>query len=164
MSNPIRLFAVLLSMICAVPVLAGDAPPSSAGQTVYVPIYSHVLHGNQDRRGKPEEWLLSAMLSIRNTDVNHGMTVRSVVYYDTEGKLLRSYLTEPRKLGPLATIEFFVENRDKSGGSGANFLVAWDAEKSINPPIIEAVHTNFYGSQSVAFITEGRVLQTAKEK
>ena len=50
----------------------------SAGQTVYVPVYSHIWHGNLDSRQKPQQLSLSAMLSIRNTDPDAAMTVLSV--------------------------------------------------------------------------------------
>lgn len=143
--------------LIATTALAADPPPMTAGQTVYVPVYSHVLHGNHDRNGKPDEWLLAATLSIRNVDPADGLTVRSIRYYDTRGKLLREY-PAGRALAPLETIEVFIEHRDKEGGSGANFLVVWDAPKPVNAPIIETVHTNFFGTQSVAFTSPGRPL------
>lgn len=156
--------AVLLGILIAAgpaaarPAAAGEPPPRTAGQTVYIPVYSHVLHGNQDKRGKPDQWLLAAMLSIRNTDPANGMTVRWIRYYDTAGKLIREYLAQPLKLGPMASTEVFVEHKDTAGGAGANFLVGWDADKPINAPIIETVHTNFFGTQSVAFTSPGQAL------
>lgn len=137
----------------------GEPPPLTAGQTVYVPVYSHVQHGNQDRRGKPDEWLLSAMLSIRNTDPARPLTVKSIRYYDSDGHLLRDYTSSAKKLGPLASMEIFVENKDRSGGAGANFLVAWEAEKPINAPIIETVHANVFGTHSAVFTSSGQALQ-----
>jgi hypothetical protein len=138
--------------------LAGDAPAMTQGQTVYVPVYSEVLYGNADSNGKPESWQLSATLSIRNTDPQTPLTVRSIRYYDTDGKLIREYAAGG-KVGPFATIEAFVEHKDKTGGSGANFLVVWDADKPINPPIIETVHTYFFGTRSVIFTSPGQALR-----
>lgn len=135
---------------------AGQMPPATQGQTVYVPVYSEVLYGNAEG-GKPERWLLSATLSIRNTDPNNSLVVLSVRYYDTDGKLIREY-PGGKKLGPLATTEAFVEHKDRSGGSGANFLVVWEADKPINAPIIETVHTYFFGTRSVAFTSPGQPL------
>ena len=137
--------------------LAGEPPPMTQGQTVYVPVYSEVLHGDVDRGGKPESWLLSATLVIRNTDMRNSLTVLSLRYYDTDGKLLREY-PAGQKLGPLATMEVFIDREDKSGGSGANFLVEWDAGKPINSPIIETVHTYFFGTRSVVFTSPGQPL------
>ena len=42
------LSALFLTMLVTLPALAGDKPVRSKGQTLYVPAYSHVLHG--DRR------------------------------------------------------------------------------------------------------------------
>jgi hypothetical protein len=137
--------------------LAGDLPPARQGQTVYVPVYSDVLFGNADRMGKPDRWPLSATLSIRNTDLENSLTVRSIRYYDTNGKLVREY-PAGNELGPLGTMEVFVEHDDHSGGSGANFLVVWNADKPINIPIIETVHTYFFGTRSVAFTSSGQPL------
>lgn len=130
--------------------------PLSKGQTLYVPVYSHISHGNLDGRGKPSELLLSSMLSLRNTDLAGTVTVTSARYYDTEGKLLREYLPKPLVLGPMGSAELFVEHKDKTGGSGANFVVEWKADKPLNPPLVETVNAYFFGTQSVAFTSPGR--------
>jgi hypothetical protein len=137
--------------------LAGELPPLTAGQTVYVPVYSEVLYGNADSSGKPERWQLSATLSIRNTDPAAPLTVRAIRYYDTDGKLIREYAAG-NKIGPFATLEVFVEHKDRAGGSGANFLVVWDADKPINAPMIETIHTYFFGTRSVIFTSSGQPL------
>ena len=67
-----------------------------AGQTVYVPVYSHIYAEG----GKPI--LLEATLSIRNTDHNQEITIASVNYYDTNGNLIKNYLEKPVLLKPLA--------------------------------------------------------------
>jgi hypothetical protein len=148
--------------ICLITLVAGrglavELPPATQGQTVYVPVYSEVLHGNADRKGNAETWLLSATLSIRNTDPANALTVRSIGYYDTDGKLIREY-PSGKQLAPLGTMEVFVELKDQSGGSGANFLVVWDAIKPINAPIIETIHTYFFGTRSVVFTSPGQAL------
>ena len=144
--------------------LAGEPPPMTAGQTVYVPVYSHVLHGNHDSRGNPGQWLLAAMLSIRNTDPNSPMRILSVRYYDTDGKLIREFPKTARELRPMATTEVFIEHKDSAGGSGANFLVTWQADRPINAPIIETVHTYFFGTQSVAFTSPSQPLHDAEPR
>lgn len=137
--------------------VAGELPPLTQGQTVYVPVYSEVLFGSAGSDGKPGSWLLSAMLSIRNTDPKSSLTLRSIRYYDTAGNLIREY-PAGKTLGPLATVEAFVEHQDKSGGTGASFLVVWDAAKPMNAPIIETVHTYFFGTRSVVFTSSGQPL------
>lgn len=159
-SGILRLRVVVLATFFSIGT-AGQAmepPPLTQGQTVYVPVYSHLLHGNQDRRGQPDRWGMAAMLSIRNTDPDNSMSIRSVRYYGTDGMLLREYMEQPKSLGAMATTEIFVELSDRTGGTGANFLVVWDAVRPINAPRIETVHTYFFGTQSVAFVSPGQPL------
>ncbi|MCC7166020.1 MAG: DUF3124 domain-containing protein [Rhodospirillales bacterium] len=122
-------------------------------------VYSHIPHGNLDARGQPEQVLLSTLLSVRNIDPRESLSVRAVDYHDTQGRRIRAYLDKPLAVPPLGTLEFFVENKDSAGGSGANFLVAWQAEKPITPPLIEGLHTYFWGTKSIAFVTQGQPLR-----
>ncbi len=102
----------LLALLLLFTASAAGAADLSRGQTIYVPVYSHIAHGNLDSSGKPWTLPLSVMLSIRNIDPANGLTVRAVRYYDTEGKLLREFYAEPKKLGPLQSTDVFVENKD----------------------------------------------------
>lgn len=116
---------------------------------IYVPAYSHIYY----RGGVP--YLLETTLSIRNIDVNHPIFISSIEYFDTQGKLVKSYLERTIKLNPFQTIEFVVESRDSSGGSGANFLVQWAAtEEGVNP-LVETVMVGVSGSQSICFARNG---------
>jgi len=152
-----RLLSLCLFVSIAGTGMAGELPPLTRGQTVYVPVYSEVLFGSADSGGKPSSWLLSAMLSIRNTDPRNSLTLRSIRYYDTAGALIREY-PAGKTLGPLATTEVFVDHQDRSGGTGANFLIVWEAEKPINAPIIETVHSYFFGTRSLVFTSAGQPL------
>ncbi|MBF0164310.1 MAG: DUF3124 domain-containing protein [Magnetococcales bacterium] len=161
--KPVRAFALLLVLACAAPanlVRADDPPPLSTGQTLYVPAYSSVWHGNLNERGKPAEIQLSAMLSVRNTDPKYRLTLSSVKYYDTAGKMLREYLQEPRLLAPMGTVAYFVEHQEREGGTGANFVVTWRAERPINQPIAETVQVYHWGTQAKAFISRGQAIHT----
>ena len=153
-----RLLPVLAALFLSLPATAAEAPQASRGQTVYAPVYSHIWHGNLDGKGKPQTLLLSSMLSIRNTDPYDGMTIKSVRYYDTAGKLLREYLSQPAKLGPMASTDVFVEHKDDAGGTGANFLVQWSSDRPISAPIIEVVNAYVFGPQSLAFTSPGKVI------
>ena len=128
------------------------------GQIVYVPVYSH----NYADSGKPH--LLETTLSIRNLDPNHPIYVKSVQYFDTEGALVKEYLGSEMRLNPLATGEFLVEKQDTSGGSGANFIVAWDAEEPVYEPLIEAVMVGFSEARSISFTSSGRALIVRKQQ
>ena len=129
----------------------------SVGQTVYLPIYSHIWHGDLKRDGSPERLLVSTLVSIRNTDADYPITLRRADYYDTDGKLLHHYTERPRVIAPMATVEYFINLTDSSGGSGANMLVHWTAEQPVSQPVIEGVHAYFRGTQALGFVTNGRV-------
>ena len=80
---------------------------------------------------------LAATLSIRNTNLKSSIIIVSVIYYDSAGKMIKDYLDGPIKLDALASTRYIIKENDKAGGSGANFIVLWQSEKKVNPPIIE---------------------------
>jgi|SRR6476469_3513117 len=128
------------------------------GQTVYVPIYSHIYHYNS----QDNVMNLSATLSIRNTDLTNSIIITSVRYYDSDGKLIRQDIKSPVELKPLASTDFFIAADDTSGGSGANFIVEWVAEKTVYDPVIEAVMISTSSSQGISFISPAKVLKQHK--
>lgn len=135
----------------------------SSGQTLYLPVYSHIWYGERmPSHGEPQSALLSSLVSVRNTSPVAAITLRSARYYDTHGQLLREYVAKPQRIAPLATFEVFVEQRDKSGGSGANFVLEWSAEQATNPPVVEAVHAHLQGSQTLTFVSTARVIDPTK--
>ena len=153
MMNFLRCFAVLLALI------SSNAPAQTAlssGQTLYLPVYSHVYHGDVDSKGAPQQTLVSALVSIRNTDLANTIRITSAVYYDTQGKKLREYLPNPVAVPPMGTHEIFVPRADTAGGSGANFVIVWSADKTSNAPVVEALHLNMPAGRSIAFITSAR--------
>ncbi len=134
--------------------------PLSAGQSLYLAIYSHLYHGDvHPKTGKPSETLVSTHVSIRNTDPGAAMKVTGARYYNTDGKLLREFLSKPQTVAPLGTYELYVPRSDSSGGSGANFIIDWTAEKPINPPIVEALHADIREARTLLFITTARPIQ-----
>ncbi|EXI74816.1 MAG TPA: DUF3124 domain-containing protein [Candidatus Accumulibacter phosphatis] len=140
------------------PVLAEGIEPPTRGQTVYVPIYSELRHGNVAATGRTDVTLLSVLVSVRNTDPLNPIRVVSANYYNTEGVLLRNSLPAPRVIPPFGTFELFVEQRENQGGSGANYAIKWDATAPVSQPTIEALHSRFQAGYSVAFISRGRAI------
>ena len=127
---------------------------TSMGQTVYVPIYSHIYSGVKAR-----PFDLAATLSIRNTNLQSSIIIVSVKYYDTAGKLIKDYLDGPIELNALASTRYIIKEDDKAGGSGANFIVIWQSEKKVNPPIIESVMIGTHSGQGISFVSHGQVLK-----
>lgn len=150
-----------LGQCCIGQAQAQTAPPLSLGQVLYLPIYSHMYYGDNDKDGKPMQALLSAHVSIRNTDPNMAVKLLYARYYNTGGKLVREYLpAAPMLIPPLGTHEIFVPRSDTSGGSGANFMIAWSAEAPANPPLVEALHSNVQPARTVTFQTTARPINS----
>jgi Protein of unknown function (DUF3124) len=138
------------------PALAQGADAKSKGQLLYLPIYSHVWHGDADTKGVPLKSLVSVLVSIRNTDPAKSIRVVSAQYYDTAGKKLHDYIKGTQTIGPLGTHELYVPRSETAGGSGAKFVISWQADAPANPPLVEALHLNLPGGRSIAFTTIAR--------
>ncbi|MBS0335569.1 MAG: DUF3124 domain-containing protein [Proteobacteria bacterium] len=148
--------ALLAALLLAGPAIAQTPVARSTGQTLYLPIYSHVWHGDLDSRGEPAKALVSVSVSIRNTDPVRAIRVTSAQYFDTDGKRLREYLASPRTVQPMATFELFIPRSDDTGGSGANFVIVWKSDAPASPPIVEGFHANLPAGRSIAFTTSAR--------
>jgi len=141
-------------LLAAIPVQAEGQVVLSKGQTIYVPAYSHIYSGNRE---KP--FLLAITVSIRNIDPKNPIQITTVDYYETQGKLLKHYLEKPAALAPLGSLRYIVPEGDKTGGSGANFVVEWKSDKPVNPPIIECVMIGTQSQQGISFTSRGQVIQ-----
>ncbi len=133
-----------------------SGPLLSKGQKVYVPIYSNIYAGP---RNQPV--LLTATLSVRNTEPARPIVIESVKYYGSTGQLLKDYLKTPRRLGPLASTHVVVDEKDESGGPGAAFIVIWKADRAVNVPVIQGIMVTTRSGQGISFVTNGRVIKEA---
>lgn len=156
----IRMLIAMLVAFSAMP-FAVAAEELSQGQTLYLPIYSHIWHGDKVGDDKhPVKTLVSALVSIRNTSLTTPIRVISARYYSTDGRLLREYLPKTAEVGVMGTLELFVERKEAEGGSGANFVIQWDAKVQTNPPVVEAVHADIKGGgPALSFITTARPIR-----
>ncbi|MBD2310762.1 DUF3124 domain-containing protein [Desertifilum sp. FACHB-1129] len=164
--------AAIALTACSIPTTSSNPQPSlerntslravtldptnvAIGQTVYVPVYSHIYHYSNQKHIIN----LSATLSIRNTDLTNSIIITSVRYYDTNGQLIRQDVQSPVELKPLASADFFIATDDTSGGSGANFIVEWVAEQTVFEPVIEAVMISTSSAQGISFVSPAKVLK-----
>lgn len=153
------LSALLPATLLALPSLAAGEPVRSKGQTLYVPAYSHVAHG--DRK---QPFQLTATLSIRNADPSSPITVLSVEYRDLKGSIVRQFVVEqPKPVPPFASVEFVVGESDKRGGLGASFVVRWKAETAVVAPVVETILIGTAASQGISFVGEARVIEDLGE-
>ena len=126
----------------------------TTGQTIYVPAYSEIYYASDGRTLE-----LAVTLTIHNTDFEHPIIITSVRYYNTQGQLIREHLPQPRRLGPMASTDFFVEASQQSGGLGTNFIVEWVAEQPVYEPVVETVMLSTGGTQGISFTSPGRVIR-----
>lgn len=148
----------LLIAIALLPRTGLCADMLSAGQLLYVPVYSHIYTGDAER-----PFNLAVTLSVRNTDPHAAIRIDSVDYYDTAGHLIRQYLDMPVTLAPLASTRFVVAEKDTAGGSGANFMVRWQADRAVNPPVVETVMIGAKSGQGISFTSPAREIREQQE-
>ena len=151
------LFSVILAG-CVFSIYSLDSlaavPELSKGQLVYVPAYSHIYSGDNESR-----MLMAVTLSIRNTDIKYPMKIVSVDYYDSHGKLLKRYVKKTVTLGPMGSTRYVVKYNDTSGGSGANFIVRWSADRGINLPIVESIMIGAQSQEGISFTSRGQAIK-----
>jgi hypothetical protein len=154
-TKPILIVFVLLTLVSGFVTRTADADMRLyKGQTVYVPVYSHIYSGDRE-----QPFYLAATLSIRNTDTKHAITLTAVDYYDSDGKFLKHYLEKALPLNAMATKRYVVPESDKSGGSGAKFIIKWQSGEPVAEPLIESVMISTKTQQGISFTSRGRVLE-----
>jgi hypothetical protein len=159
LNRNIQIMALGLNLFFAGAILAFPDPAACEvrllkSQTVYVPVYSHIYHGDKER---PID--LAVTLSIRNTDPDHPITLVSVDYFDSDGKRIRGYLESELKLGELSSTRYVVRESDQSGGSGAIFIVRWKSDAKVTPPIVETVMISTRTQQGISFTSRGQSIK-----
>jgi len=151
----LRPLTVLLLLVPALlPGMALAQRVLSSGQHLYLPVYAVIQYGDLDRSGAARELPVSALVSIHNTDLEKPIRLLAARYFATDGKFLRNFIASPRVLKPMETVEFLVERRDVVGGSGANFVIQWDAAVPVSPPLVQALHVELQTNRAIVFTTD----------
>ncbi|MBB4080564.1 hypothetical protein GGR28_003199 [Lewinella aquimaris] len=123
---------------------------SLATGTTYLSVYSSVYSLTEHKTHS-----LTVMVSIRNTNRTDTVYVDQAEYFNTTGHLIRTYFNRHIYIAPMETVEIVIDERDKEGGTGANFLFEWAAPPTANPPLFEAVMISTSGQQGLSFTTTG---------
>ena len=156
---------------CEQPPALPDTPPAAVvqsddrgiqdiarGQKVYVSFYSQI-----SQSGGLSTLDMSGFISIRNTSETEPIQINAVRYFDTNGQLVNDCLSaQILQLPPMATTEFGIARSDRSGGSGANFIVEWVSESEVSDPVVEAIMITASGNQSYTLLSKGRVIEELK--
>jgi hypothetical protein len=123
-------------------------------ETVYVPAYSSIFHGDLKW-----EFNLSITLSIHNVDLKNKIIISSIDYYNSSGKLIHQYIASRHlELKPLETYNLGIKETDARGGVGASFIVKWHSYSKANSPIIEAIMISTRGQQGLSFTSRGIII------
>ena len=122
------------------------------GQVLYLPIYSNIPYLEK------RNYDLSAFLAVHNTDLKHQIKITKVMLFNTDGRVVKDFISEDRLLKPFATEIFEVPKKDQSG-TGANFLVEWMADQPVNEPLIESIMKDLSGNIGLAFLSLGKVIR-----
>ena len=123
-------------------------------EMVYIPIYSDIYYVDSKHT-----FSLTATLSIRNTSFKDSIYVFSIDYYNSGGQKVRRYNESTLLIKPMESVEFVVENKDDTGGVGANFVVEWGAKLGAQKPFFQGIMIGTTGQQGISFTTQGIVVQ-----
>ena len=118
--------------------------------SVYSEIYSlseHLTHN------------LTSTISIRNTSKSDTIYITKAEYFNTHGETIRTYFKSPIYLTPLETVSIVIDEKDKEGGVGANFIFDWKIKSTTPEPLFEGVMISTSGSQGLSFTTQGQRIQ-----
>lgn len=114
--------------------------------SVYSQIYSETEHRTHN---------LTGTISMRNTNLRDTIYIRKAEYFDTHGNSIRTYFNKPIYIKPMETVEIVIDEKDQSGGTGANFLFQWSIKPNTHEPYFEGVMISTSGQQGLSFTTKG---------
>lgn len=165
--NNIIIFSILLLVSCSLRELEPKNGPGTVDWTkrvadlegmdtlvsgeTYLSIYSQIYSSKEKRTHD-----LTATVSARNTNNLDSVYIEKVEYYNTAGKLIKTFIEEPVYIAPMETIEIVLSEDNLKGGTGANFLFYWKKKKRTPEPFFEAVMISTSGQQGISFTTQGR--------
>lgn len=115
--------------------------------SVYSQIYSETEHRSHS---------LTATVSLRNINTTDTVYIDKATYYNTHGEAIRTYFESPIFIAPMETVEIIIDESDKEGGTGANFLFNWSVKPNSNAPYFESVMISTSGQQGISFTTQGK--------
>lgn len=114
--------------------------------SVYSQIYSETEHKTHN---------LTVTVSIRNVSEKDSIFILNAKYFDTKGNLINTYFDQPVFIAPMETAEIVIDETNKDGGTGANFLFDWAINRTSNAPMFEAIMISTSGQQGLSFSTQG---------
>jgi hypothetical protein len=126
------------------------------GQTVYLSLYPKI-----ETAGKKEPKYLITILTIRNTDLRHPITVNSINYHDSKGALKKHVLKEPVILNPISSKSMRFEKKELDTGSGMAgcFIIEWKSSERVSEPLVEGIIGTSGTGWVSSLVFYGRVIE-----
>ena len=120
-------------------------------ESVYVPAYSDLYYESHEKKT-----FFTVILSLRNISFTDTLYFTNIDYYSSHGKLLRKYIDQVLVLRPMESMEYIVEESEREGGTGANFVVGYSAKENLkNHPFIESIMMGNLDNYRFAFTSPG---------
>jgi hypothetical protein len=120
----------------------------------YLSVYSQIYSVSEHKTHN-----LTAMISMRNTSDLDTIYLLKSKYYDTHGKLVRTYFNTPIFLAPMETTEIIIDEVDVEGGTGSNFIIEWKIPANCPEPLFEGIMNSTVGQQGLSFSTQSKRIQ-----
>ncbi|WP_147677392.1 DUF3124 domain-containing protein [Algibacter pacificus] len=118
----------------------------------YLSIYSQIYSMSEHKTHN-----LTSMVSLRNTSDTDTIYILKAKYFDTHGKLVRSYFKgHPIFLAPMETCEIIIDEIDNTGGTGSNFIFEWKTPINCPEPLFEGIMNSTVGQQGLSFTTQAK--------
>jgi hypothetical protein len=151
-----RVFWLVGMMTLGFSLVAGGAAAEVKlvkGQTLYLPSQTSFMAGTY-------AFNIRATVFIHNTDPTNTITITGIDFYNSGGKLVEKYVTQPVKLNALAATRVNVkEPLEGEDGMAAHFVIRWQSEHKVVEPLIYSWFTGVSGTRGFSFTTNPRIIQ-----
>jgi len=142
---------IIIFTLCFAAMASAQAPPpSSKGQTLYLPLVSYVYLGPKN---KPYE--LTKTFCFRNRDRKQSLTLLSIEYFNGSGQNLGNVLDKSRIISPLASLQMPVASpkKDQAKEGSPCLIVRWKADNAVTTPLVQCIMIGATGQQGISFST-----------
>jgi hypothetical protein len=124
----------------------------TTGAAIYVPIYRSFYQIYGSTR---DTYSLTNTVCLHNTDPKQAISVLSIDYHDSAGKLTKKFLDEPITIKPWNSKEITIQPSTEIEDFGANLIIRWKADQPANSPIVEVLMTGHVLNRGVSFNIRG---------
>jgi hypothetical protein len=153
MKRMLLIFVPLLIIVNFItPLKSAAAAELSKANTIYVPVYKSFYQSYGSTR---DAYGLTSTACLHNTDPKNAITVYTIEYYSSNGKLINKLIDEPITIKPWTSREITLQSSKDPEDFGANLIVRWKSDQPVNPLIVEVLMVGQVLNRGVSFLTRG---------